>query len=99
MMNMFNGRGGRAAAVATMVVALGASVLAQKLTINGAGATFPAVIYTKWFSEYNKMHPEVQINYNPQGSGFGIQQIQKQTYFPPGLVSRRRTDSHHHARR
>jgi len=81
MMKMLNSRSGRGAAVAALVVAVGASVVAQKMTINGAGATFPAVIYSKWFSEYNKLHPEVQINYNPQGSGFGIQQIQKQTVF------------------
>src|SRR6476469_5418530 len=53
----------------------------QNVQINGAGATFPYIIYSKWFSEYNKLHPEVQINYQSQGSGFGIQQIQKQTVF------------------
>jgi phosphate transport system substrate-binding protein len=81
MMKTLNGRGGRVAATAALVVALGAGVLAQKTLINGAGATFPYVIYSKWFSEYNKLHPNVQINYQSQGSGFGIQQIQKQTVF------------------
>jgi len=82
MKNILKGRVERMAAVAALAVALGAGVLAQgKLTINGAGATFPYIIYSKWFSEYNKMHPEVQINYQSQGSGFGIQQIQKQTVF------------------
>jgi len=81
MMKTLNSRGGRAAAVAALVVAMGAGVLAQKTLINGAGATFPYIIYSKWFSEYNKLHPEVQINYQSQGSGFGIQQIQKQTVF------------------
>ena len=82
MKNILKGRVERMAAVATLAVALGAGVLAQgKMTINGAGATFPYIIYSKWFSEYNKMHPEVQINYQSQGSGFGIQQIQKQTVF------------------
>jgi phosphate transport system substrate-binding protein len=52
-----------------------------KVSINGGGATFPFPIYSKWFSEYNKLHPDVEINYQPQGSGFGIQQIQKQTVF------------------
>ena len=52
-----------------------------KISINGGGATFPFPIYSKWFSEYNKLHPDVEINYQPQGSGFGIQQIQKQTVF------------------
>jgi len=51
------------------------------LTINGAGATFPYPIYSKWFSEYNKQHPDVRINYQSIGSGGGIQQIINQTVF------------------
>jgi phosphate transport system substrate-binding protein len=43
--------------------------------LNGAGATFPYPIYSKWFSEYNKLHPEVQINYQSIGSGGGIRQV------------------------
>jgi phosphate transport system substrate-binding protein len=58
----------------------GATVLAQT-TINGAGATFPYPIYSKWFAEYNKLHPNVQINYQSIGSGGGIQQVTKQTVF------------------
>src|SRR5437764_960094 len=82
MMNSLKSRAGRVTAIATLIVATGAGVLAQqKISINGAGATFPYVIYSKWFSEYNKLHPNVQINYQSQGSGFGIQQIQKQTVF------------------
>jgi phosphate transport system substrate-binding protein len=57
------------------------TVALAKVSINGGGATFPFPIYSKWFSEYNKLHPDVEINYQPQGSGFGIQQIQKQTVF------------------
>jgi phosphate transport system substrate-binding protein len=49
--------------------------------INGAGATFPNPIYSKWFSEYNKLHPEVQINYQSIGSGGGIRQVTEQTVF------------------
>ncbi|HJQ36700.1 MAG TPA: phosphate ABC transporter substrate-binding protein PstS [Thermoanaerobaculia bacterium] len=49
--------------------------------INGAGATFPNPIYSKWFSEYNKLHPNVQINYQPFGSGGGIRQLTAQTVF------------------
>ncbi|HEX4999702.1 MAG TPA: phosphate ABC transporter substrate-binding protein PstS [Terriglobia bacterium] len=64
-----------------LVVTLSAAAWAQKVQINGGGATFPYPIYSKWFSEYNKMHPGIQINYQSQGSGFGIQQIQKQTVF------------------
>jgi phosphate transport system substrate-binding protein len=44
-------------------------------TLNGAGATFPYPIYSKWFSEYQKIHPEVRINYQSIGSGGGIRQV------------------------
>ena len=44
-------------------------------TLNGAGATFPYPIYSKWFSEYHKVHSEVQINYQSIGSGGGIRQV------------------------
>jgi len=44
-------------------------------TLNGAGASFPNPIYSKWFSEYNKLHPDVQINYQSLGSGAGIRQV------------------------
>src|SRR6202022_1621321 len=54
---------------------------AQKIQINGAGATFPNPIYSKWFSEYNKLHPNVEINYASIGSGGGIRQLSSQTVF------------------
>lgn len=44
-------------------------------TLNGAGATFPYPIYSKWFSEYHKLHSDVEINYQSIGSGGGIQQV------------------------
>ncbi len=44
-------------------------------TLNGAGATFPNPMYSKWFSEYHKLHSEVQVNYQPIGSGGGIRQV------------------------
>jgi phosphate transport system substrate-binding protein len=50
-----------------------------QVNLNGAGATFPNPIYTKWFSEYHKAHPEIQINYQAIGSGGGIKQIQSGT--------------------
>src|SRR5215471_19814027 len=56
-----------------LALALMATAAAQKL--NGAGATFPNPIYTKWFSEYHKQHPGVEINYASIGSGGGIQQL------------------------
>src|SRR5207302_11475579 len=67
-----------AAAVAMLTAAVAAP---QTIQINGAGATFPNPIYQKWFSEYNKLHPNVQINYQSVGSGAGIQQLTKQTVF------------------
>ncbi len=57
------------------------AVSAQKAQINGAGATFPYPIYSKWFAEYNKMHPNVEINYQSIGSGGGIRQVSNQTVF------------------
>jgi phosphate transport system substrate-binding protein len=50
-----------------------------KLLINGAGATFPAPIYTKWFQTYVSVDPTVRFNYQPIGSGAGIQQITART--------------------
>src|ERR1700743_3790374 len=41
---------------------------------NGAGATFPNPIYSKWFSEYSASHPGVTINYQSVGSGAGVRQ-------------------------
>jgi len=49
--------------------------------INGAGATFPNPIYSKWFAEYTKQHPDIQINYQPIGSGGGVRQLTAQTVF------------------
>ena len=59
-----------AAALALCTVSAG---FAQK--INGAGATFPYPIYSKWFSEFSSQHPGVQINYLSIGSGGGIRQV------------------------
>jgi phosphate transport system substrate-binding protein len=50
-----------------------------QITLNGAGATFPNPIYTKWFSEYQKVDPSVQFNYQAIGSGGGQKQILAQT--------------------
>jgi phosphate transport system substrate-binding protein len=63
------------------MAALAGAVASAAVQINGAGATFPAPIYTKWFAEYNKLHGDVQINYQPIGSGGGINQIQHKTVF------------------
>lgn len=47
--------------------------------INGAGATFPYPIYSKWFDEYHKIRPEYKFNYQSIGSGGGIRQISART--------------------
>jgi len=56
-----------------------ASPIFAQTTLNGAGATFPNPIYQKWFSEYHKLHADVQVNYQSIGSGGGIRQLQAGT--------------------
>jgi phosphate transport system substrate-binding protein len=70
-------------AVSALAVALWAGPLLaqQAVQIDGAGATFPYPIYSKWFSEYNKLHPDVKINYQSIGSGGGIRQLSNETVF------------------
>ncbi len=59
-----------------LAATFGFSCLASaQTTINGAGATFPAPLYQRWFAEYNKLHPDVQVNYEAIGSGSGIKQF------------------------
>ena len=64
------------AILATCTVAGTASA---ETLINGAGATFPYPLYSKWFSEYAKVDPSVKFNYQSIGSGGGIKQITSQT--------------------
>jgi len=56
-----------------------ASLAFGQTTLNGAGATFPYPMYSKWFSEYHKVHPEIQVNYQSIGSGGGIRQVTEGT--------------------
>jgi phosphate transport system substrate-binding protein len=56
------------------VLALALPAFSQT-TINGAGATFKYTMYSKWFSEYHKAHPDIQFNYQSIGSGGGIRQV------------------------
>jgi phosphate transport system substrate-binding protein len=72
-------RRGALTLLAATVSVIGLS--AQKAQITGAGATFPYPIYSKWFAEYNKLHPNVEINYQSIGSGGGIRQVTNQTVF------------------
>lgn len=63
-------------AVIALMFSLGAAAFAQGvMSLTGAGATFPYPIYSKWFDQYHKMKPNVQINYQSIGSGGGIRQI------------------------
>jgi len=65
----------RRIALLMFCLALALPVLSQTVQLNGAGASFPNPIYVKWFTEYNKLHPDVQINYQSIGSGGGIRQV------------------------
>jgi phosphate transport system substrate-binding protein len=67
--------------VAATIAAMGAILPAQTVQITGAGATFPYPIYSKWFSEYNKLNPKVQINYQSIGSGGGVRQLTNRVVF------------------
>jgi len=60
--------------LAMLCIALAMPAVAQT-TLNGAGATFPYPMYSKWFSEYHNLHSDVQINYQSIGSGGGIRQV------------------------
>jgi phosphate transport system substrate-binding protein len=62
-----------------LLLATAATMAASAETINAAGATFPAPIYQKWFEDFHKAHPDIQINYQPIGSGGGIRQITEGT--------------------
>ena len=62
-----------------LLAALGAPICHAQMLINGAGATFPQVIYTKWFDEYQKVDPSVRFNYQGIGSGGGQKQILAET--------------------
>lgn len=55
------------------------SVQAATRSITGAGATFPYPLYSKWFSDYGKLHPGVEINYQSIGSGGGVRQLLENT--------------------
>jgi phosphate transport system substrate-binding protein len=68
----------RRIALLCVLLALALPVFGQT-TLNGAGATFPNPMYQKWFSEYHKVHPDIQFNYQSIGSGGGIRQVLAQT--------------------
>jgi phosphate transport system substrate-binding protein len=61
------------------LAAFGGSPARAQMLINGAGATFPFPIYSKWFNEYAKIDPSVRFNYQSIGSGGGQKQILSET--------------------
>jgi phosphate transport system substrate-binding protein len=69
--------------IASSVLLLGTAVVllatarssSAALRVTGAGATFPYPIYSKWFDEYHKLHPDIEFNYQSIGSGGGIRQV------------------------
>lgn len=65
--------------VALLGAVLGSLALQAQTVIQGAGATFPYPLYSKWISEYRKVNPQVNINYQSIGSGGGIKQITERT--------------------
>ena len=67
------------AAALAVAVALPGVARADALLVTGAGATFPFPLYSKWFSDYNKLKPELRFNYQSIGSGGGIKQITEKT--------------------
>ena len=67
------------ALLALLALTLGGAARADALLVTGAGATFPFPLYSKWFSDYNKLRPEVRFNYQSIGSGGGIKQITERT--------------------
>jgi len=60
-------------------VGYGSRPVSAQMLMNGAGATFPYPIYSKWFDEYTKVDPSVRFNYQSIGSGGGIRQITERT--------------------
>ena len=65
--------------LATVLLAGVSATASAQMMINGAGATFPYPIYSKWFDEYAKVDPSVRFNYQSIGSGGGQKQILAQT--------------------
>src|SRR5947199_8260107 len=57
------------------LLALALAAAAAQVPINGAGATFPNIIYQDWMLTYNQSHPDVKLNYQSIGSGGGIRQF------------------------
>ena len=77
----------RRSALLLLCLTLALPVLAQT-TLNGAGATFPYPMYSKWFNEYHKLHSDIEINYQSIGSGGGIRQVLAETVISAPATAR-----------
>lgn len=67
------------AALGTALLAAGTSAASGVILLNGAGSTLAYPLYSKWFADYHRVHPEVQVNYASTGSGAGIRQLMAHT--------------------
>lgn len=77
---MSNIRMRKSALFAAILLSLGCGGPSESVqNLTGAGATFPFPVYSKWFDEYRKVDPTVQINYQSVGSGAGIKQVTEGT--------------------
>jgi phosphate transport system substrate-binding protein len=65
--------------ITILAAALSVPAAAETVLLNGAGATFPYPIYSKWFDKYHELDPRAQINYQSIGSGGGIRQVTEKT--------------------
>jgi len=65
--------------LSAVLVGVTGAASAASVTLNAAGATFPYPVYSKWFDEYKKVNPDVEINYQAIGSGGGIRQVTEGT--------------------
>jgi phosphate transport system substrate-binding protein len=66
---------GRRTFAAAFLFAVGLPCFGQKVSVIGAGSTFTAPMYSKWFAEYHKLHPSIELNYQSIGSGGGISKV------------------------
>src|SRR5262245_7881068 len=62
-----------------LTILAGSPTVGAEMLLNGAGATFPYPLYSKWFDEYTKVDPTVRFNYQSIGSGGGIKQLSEET--------------------
>ncbi len=76
---MLSHKAHRLALFGGVLAVLSAASASAQMLINGAGATFPFPIYSKWFNEYAKIDPSVRFNYQSIGSGGGQKQILSET--------------------